>query len=110
MISAKLGRHMNDLLDAIIKAYEANRRRISTGELNRLLEEAVLRFPPPGEKGRQPKLYYMSQVRVEPPTFVIFTNSPELVHFSYLRYLENLIRGAYDFAGTPILLHLKKRS
>ncbi len=110
MVSAKLGRHLNELLDAIIKAYDANRRRISTGEMNRLLEEAVLRFPPPGEKGRQPKLYYMSQVRVEPPTFVIFTNSPELVHFSYLRYLENLIRGAYDFAGTPILLHLKKRS
>lgn len=109
-ISAKLGRHMDRLLKAIIDAYEANRRRIPTAEINRLLEEAVLRFPPPGEKGRQPKLFYMSQVRVQPPEFVLFTNSPETVHFSYVRYLENLIRSAYDFDGTPLLIHLRKRS
>ncbi len=110
MVSAKLGRHMGELLGAVAEAYEANRRRISTSEINKLLEEAVLRFPPPGEKGKQPKLYYMSQVRVEPPTFVLFTSAPELVHFSYMRYLENLIREAYDFNGTPILMHLRKRS
>ena len=110
MVSAKLGRHMSELLAAVAEAFDANRRRISTSEINKLLEEAVLRFPPPGEKGKQPKLYYMSQVRVEPPTFVLFTSAPELVHFSYMRYLENLIRQAYDFNGTPILMHLRKRS
>jgi GTP-binding protein len=109
-VSAKLGRHMDKLIEAIEGAYQANRRRITTSEINKLLEEAVMRFPPPGEKGRQPKLFYMSQVRVQPPTFVLFTSNPELVHFSYQRYLENLIREAYDFAGTPILLHLRKRS
>lgn len=109
-VSAKQGRHLDRLLKAIIDAFEANRRRIATAELNKLLEEAVLRFPPPGEKGRQPKLLYISQVRVQPPTFVLFTNSPDLVHFSYVRYLENLIRGAYDFSGTPMIIHLRKRS
>ncbi len=109
-VSAKHGRHLDKLLKGIVDAYEANRRRIPTAEINKLLEEAVLRFPPPGEKGRQPKLFYMSQVRVQPPEFVLFTNSPETVHFSYVRYLENLIRSAYDFDGTPLLIHLRKRS
>lgn len=110
LVSAKHGHNLEKLIAAIVEAYEANKRRIATSDLNKLLEEAVLRFPPPGEKGRQPKLFYMTQVKVRPPTFVLFTNAPELVHFSYVRYLENLIRTAYDFSGTPILIQLKKRS
>ena len=76
--------------------------RISTGLLNDVLIEAMAMNQPPAEKGRQLKIYYMTQVSVKPPTFVLFVNDTELLHFSYKRYIENKLREAFGFAGTPI--------
>ena len=83
--------------------------RVSTGELNRLVREAVARHAPPGKASRL-KFFYATQAGVAPPTFVFFVNHPDLVHFTYRRYLENQLRAQYDFTGTPIRLVFKARS
>jgi GTP-binding protein len=84
--------------------------RISTGELNRLVEEAVVRHAPPHKAGKQLRFYYATQPSVDPPTFVFFVNDPRLVHFSYERYLENQIRRRYGYVGTPLKLVFRARS
>jgi GTP-binding protein len=84
--------------------------RIPTGELNRLLRAAMAEFPAPSRQGRPLKFYYATQAQVAPPTFVIFVNDRELVHFSYVRFLENRIRATYPFQGTPLRLEIRKRS
>ena len=83
--------------------------RIPTGKLNRLLQEAQDRQPPPGRGTQHLRIYYATQTRVDPPTFLLYVNNPNLMHFSYLRYLENRIREQYPYLGTPIRLVLKAR-
>lgn len=83
---------------------ENNSRRIATGMLNDVLIEAMAMNQPPAEKGKQLRIYYMTQVSVKPPTFVLFVNDTELLHFSYKRYLENQLRDAFGFVGTQYTL------
>ena len=90
------------LFELITMVSENNSRRIATGMLNDVLIEAMAMNQPPAEKGKQLRIYYMTQVSVKPPTFVLFVNDTELLHFSYKRYLENQLRDAFGFVGTPI--------
>ena len=83
--------------------------KMRRGALNDVLGEAMMRVQPPTDKGRRLKIYYMTQSSVAPPTFVLFCNDAELFHFSYQRYIENCLRTAYGFAGTPIVLVIKQR-
>ena len=82
---------------------------MSTGTLNDVLNEAVTVTEPPSDKGRRLKLYYMTQVSVKPPTFVVKVNDPKLMHFSYQRYLENYLRKSFGLTGTPIRLYVRPR-
>ncbi|MBR5467769.1 MAG: ribosome biogenesis GTPase Der [Firmicutes bacterium] len=101
-ISAKTGQRVNKLIDTIRVVNENHAMRVSTGVLNDVLVEAMAMQQPPSDKGKQLRIYYMTQVSIKPPTFVIFVNDKELLHFSYKRYLENQLREAFGFAGTPI--------
>ncbi|NLN06101.1 MAG: ribosome biogenesis GTPase Der, partial [Firmicutes bacterium] len=83
--------------------------RIKTSRLNQLLADAMAVVPPPTKKGRQLKIYYLTQTKVKPPAFAFFVNEPELAQFSNLRYLENKMRETYDFEGTPIRIVARKR-
>lgn len=109
-ISAKTGQRVGRVLDTAMDIAAQRRRRVSTGELNRLLAEATFRQSPPAVKGTRPKFYYATQASVAPPTFVLFVSDAQAVHFSYERYLENRIREAFDFGGTPIRLVFRTRS
>lgn len=97
---------MFETIDAVI---ENQTLRIQTGVLNEILSEAVAMQQPPSDKGKRLKIYYMTQVAVKPPTFVIFVNDKELMHFSYTRYLENKIRDAFGFAGTSLKFIIRER-
>ncbi len=108
-VSAKTGYHVGRILPLVVQVYDERRRRVPTAELNHLLREALQRHAPPTKPGKWVKFYYAAQVEVDPPTFVFFVNDPELVHFSYVRYLENQIRERYGFMGTPLKLVLKPR-
>jgi len=101
-ISALTGQRVIKMLDTVREVYANNSMRVSTGVLNDVLIEAMAMQQPPAEKGRQLKIYYMTQVGVKPPTFVIFVNDRELMHFSYRRYIENQLRQNFGFKGTPI--------
>lgn len=101
-ISASTGQRIHKLFGMIKAVYENNSRRISTGLLNDVLIEAMAVNQPPAEKGKPLKIYYITQVSVKPPTFVLFVNNSELLHFSYKRYIENQFRQAFGFDGTPI--------
>ena len=101
-ISALSGQRINKLIENIIMVNENHALRISTGLLNDVLYEAMAMQQPPADKGKQLKIYYMTQVSVKPPTFVLFVNDKELLHFSYKRYIENQMRDAFGFVGTPI--------
>ena len=83
--------------------------RITTGTLNDVLNDATARVQPPSDKGRYLKIYYMTQIGIQPPTFVIFCNSAELFHFSYRRYIENCLRETFGFKGTPIKLIIRQK-
>lgn len=107
-LSALTGARLQRLFPLIRDTMEQYQRRIGTGLLNDLLNDAVLTNPP-SAKGKKIKIYYITQVGVKPPKFVLFANSPELVHFSWLRYLENRIREAFGFAGTPIHFITRRR-
>jgi GTP-binding protein len=107
--SALTGSRVNKLFDTILKVREASTRRISTGMLNDCLAEAMITQQPPSDKGKRLKLYYMTQIGTEPPTFVIKCNSKDLFHFSYLRYLENQLRKKFDFTGTPIRFKIREK-
>ena len=109
-ISAKTGQRVGRVLDAAMEIASQRRRRVPTGELNRLLADATFRQAPPSVKGMRPKFYYATQAAVAPPTFVLFVNDGDAVHFSYARYLENRIREAFDFGGTPIRLVFRTRT
>jgi GTP-binding protein len=101
-ISALTGQRVSNLFELINAVHESNCMRVSTGLLNDVLIEAMAMNQPPTEKGRQLKIYYMTQVSVKPPTFVLFVNDTEILHFSYKRYIENQLREAFGFSGTPI--------
>ena len=101
-ISAATGQRVTKLFELITMVSENNSRRIATGMLNDVLIEAMAMNQPPAENGKQLRIYYMTQVSVKPPTFVLFVNDTELLHFSYKRYLENQLRDAFGFVGTPI--------
>ncbi len=108
-ISAKSGQRVNRVLELVEQVYEQTCRRVSTGTLNDVLNEAVTVTEPPSDKGRRLKLYYMTQVSVKPPTFVVKVNDPKLMHFSYQRYLENYLRKSFGLTGTPIRLYVRPR-
>lgn len=101
-ISAHTGQRVTRMLELIRTVHENHALRISTGVLNDVLIEAMAMQQPPADKGKQLKIYYMTQVGIKPPTFVIFVNDRELLHFSYRRYIENQLREAFGFVGTPI--------
>jgi GTP-binding protein len=109
-ISAKTGQRVERVLAAAVDIWGERRKRISTGELNRLVSAAAERNVPPIVKGRRPKVFYATQVAVAPPTFVFFANDAASIHFSYRRYLENRLREAFGFDGTPIRLVFRDRS
>ena len=108
-ISAKTGQRVQKVLELAVEVWGERRRRISTGELNRLVATAVERNPPAVVHGRRAKLRYVTQAGVAPPTFVFFTTDPTSIHFSYRRYLENRLREAYGFDGTPIRLVFREQ-
>ena len=108
-ISAKTGQRLNRLFDMIDMVVENHSMRIQTGVLNEIMSEAVAMQQPPADKGKRLKLFYMTQVAVKPPTFVIFVNDKELMHFSYTRYIENQIREAFGFRGTPLKFIIRER-
>ena len=108
-VSALTGQRVRNLYEMINEVYASARRRITTGVLNDLLNEATTRVQPPSDKGKRLKVYYMTQTSVAPPTFVIFCNSEELFHFSYRRYIENCLRDTFGFEGTPIKIVIRQR-
>jgi GTP-binding protein len=106
---ATAGRGVGELLEAVDRAAANARRRVPAAELNALLAEAVLRNPPPPVRGKRLKIYAAKQVAENPPVFLLHVNGPELIYFSYRRYLENQLRAAYDFTGTPIRFKLRRK-
>ena len=108
-ISAQTGQRISKLFDLIDAVVQNHSMRIATGVLNEILMEAVALQQPPSDKGKRLKIYYMTQVSVKPPTFVVFVNNKELMHFSYTRYLENKIREAFGFRGTPLRFIIRER-
>ena len=108
-ISAKSGQRLNKLFDMIDLVIENNSMRVATGVLNEIVAEAVAMQQPPSDKGKRLKIYYTTQVAVKPPTFVIFVNDKELMHFSYTRYLENRIRDTFGFRGTALKFIIRER-
>ena len=108
-VSAKTGQRIPKLFEMINYVYEQSRLRITTGMLNDMLNDANARHPPPSDKGKRLKVYYVTQVSVSPPSFVFFCNDAELFHFSYQRFLENCIRERFGFRGTPIRIIVRER-
>lgn len=109
-VSAETGQRLVKLYDMIDMVVENQNMRVQTGVLNEILSEAVALQQPPSDKGRRLKIFYMTQVSVKPPTFVVFVNNKELMHFSYTRYIENKIREAFGFRGTSIKFLIRERS
>ncbi len=108
-ISVKTGQRLNKLFENIDLVLENSRKRVGTGVLNEIITEAVAMQQPPSDKGRRLKIFYTTQVAVQPPTFVVFVNDKELMHFSYTRYLENQIREAFGFEGTALKMIIRER-
>lgn len=108
-ISAKTGQRVEKVLAIARGVYENANRRISTGVLNDVLGDAIRTTEPPSKKGRRLKIYYTTQDGVCPPTFIVFVNNSEIMHFSYKRFLENTIRKINDFSGTPIRLFIREK-
>ncbi|MGD0173437.1 MAG: ribosome biogenesis GTPase Der [Anaerolineales bacterium] len=109
-VSARTGQNVDGILPAALRVQEERLVRIPTGELNRILRDAEEKHAPPSRGGRKLRLYYGTQVRTDPPTFLIHVNDPALVHFSYRRFLENQIRELYGFIGTPLIFSFRKKS
>ncbi len=108
-ISAKTGQRVDKIYELINYVHDQSCMRISTGMLNDVLNEATNRVPPPTDKGRRLKIYYMTQTGIKAPTFVMFVNDAELFHFSYQRYIENKLREVFGFEGTPIKLVIRQK-
>jgi GTP-binding protein len=108
-ISAKTGQRVSTVLPMALQVAEARKHRLGTSELNNLIHLAYDNVAAPSKNGRPLRIYFATQAETEPPTFVLFVNDPDLVHFSYERYLENRIREHYPFLGTPIRLVFRMR-
>ena len=108
-LSAKTGQRVANLYPLIKSVYAEAKKRVTTGMLNDLLNDAMTRVQPPSDKGKRLKIYYMTQTSSNPPTFVIFCNSEELFHFSYRRYIENCLRETFGFEGTPIKIVIRQK-
>jgi GTPase len=108
-ISAKTGQRISKIYEVIDMVIANQNLRVATGVLNEIMSEAVAMQQPPSDKGKRLKLYYITQVSVKPPTFVIFVNDKELMHFSYTRYIENQIRESFGFKGTPLRFIIRER-
>ena len=108
-ISAETGQRLPKLFDLIDMVIESQTLRVQTGVLNEILTEAMAMKQPPSDKGKRLRIYYMTQVSVKPPTFVMFINDKELMHFSYTRYIENQVRNTFGFRGTPIRFIARER-
>lgn len=108
-ISVKTGQRLDKLFELIDMIIENQSMRIATGVLNEILAEAVAMQQPPSDKGRRLKIFYMTQISVKPPTFVVFVNDKKLMHYSYTRYIENQIRNAFGFRGTPLRFIIRER-
>jgi GTPase len=109
-VSAKTGLRVDEVMAMALRVQEERLTRISTSELNRIVRDAVDKQSPPSKAGQRLKIYYGSQVRTDPPTFLFFVNDTKLVHFSYERFLENQIRAVYEFVGTPLRLSFRNRA
>lgn len=109
-ISAKTGQRVAKLLEMIKAVNEQHKRRVKTGVLNDVLNEAMAKQQPPSDKGRRLKVYYATQGAVAPPTFILFANSKDLFHYSYLRFIENQFREAFGFEGTPIKFIIREKN
>ncbi|WP_075617664.1 ribosome biogenesis GTPase Der [Paenisporosarcina indica] len=109
-VSAKTKQRVHSLLPVINRVSENHAMRVTSSILNEVIEDSVARNPAPTDKGRRLRIYYATQVAIKPPTFVVFVNEPEIMHFSYERFLENRIRESFDFEGTPIRLITRART
>ena len=109
-VSAKTGQRVSQVIPLALRVQEERLRRIPTSEVNLLLQEALEAHAPPSKSGRRLKILYAAQVRTDPPTFLFHVNDPKLVHFSYVRFLENRLRDRYGFLGTPLRLSFRKRT
>ena len=105
--SALTKQRINRLADMVKFVSEQQHMRVSTSVLNELIEDAQLTNPPPAKGGKLLKIYYMTQASVQPPTFILFVNEPQLMHFSYLRFLENRLRETFGFEGTPLTMIIR---
>lgn len=108
-VSAVTGQRLNKIYELIDEIIDSRTMRVQTGVLNEILTEAVAMQQPPTDKGKRLKLYYITQVAVGPPTFVIFVNDKKLMHFSYTRYIENRIRDTFGFRGTALHFIIRER-
>ena len=108
-ISAKTGQRVDSLFDMIKSVLEQNTKRISTGLLNDVINEAIAMVQPPSDKGKRLKIYYATQASTKPPTFILFVNNAELAHYSYVRYLENQLRAKFGFEGTPLKFIVREK-
>ena len=109
-VSAKTGKRIQKILPTVNEVAEQHAMRIPTSVLNQVIQDAMVTTPPPSERGRRFRVQYVTQVSVKPPTIVFFVNDPEIAHFSYLRYLENHLRQAFPFHGTPLKIKLRKKN
>jgi len=108
-VSALTRQRIDQVLETAVRVRQQRLQRISTGDLNDLVQESVARHNPPSKAGKRLKFYYATQPRVDPPTLVFFVNDTRLVHFSYQRFLENRIRERWGFEGTPLLMRFQGR-
>ncbi len=108
-LSALTGLRARNVLDHILAVYASHQKRVTTGELNRVIERIVTHHPPSASKGRRARIYYATQVAVGPPKFVLFTNHPEAIHFSYQRFITNQLYQAFGFAGTPLAVEFRAK-
>ena len=109
-ISALEGQRVNKIMETVLQVASEHAKRITTGMLNDVISEAILLNQPPADKGRRLKIYYATQASVKPPTFILFVNNKELIHFSYIRYLENQVRNSFGFIGTPIIFLVREKT
>ncbi len=109
-VSAKTGKRVQRILPKVEEVAEQHAMRVPTSVLNQVIQDAMVTTPPPSEKGRRFRVQYVTQVSVKPPAIVLFVNDPDIAHFSYLRYLENQLRQAFPFHGTPLKIKLRKKS
>ena len=109
-ISAKTGKRVEGLYEMLESVYNSCCIRIPTGILNDILNDAMAMVQPPSDKGKRLKIYYMTQASIKPPTFILFVNNKDLLHFSYQRYIENQLREAFGFYGTPVRFHVRERN